>query len=47
MISEEEELVCEVAQSGKRNRKSNDGDGSRMAMSTGRLTTEIGLPETD
>ena len=47
VISEEEELMFEVAQSGKGKKKSNDGDGSRMATSTGGLTTEIGLSEND
>ena len=37
-ISEEEELLCDVAVSGKRRKLSNVGDGSKMAMSTGRLT---------
>ena len=45
MITEEEELMCEVAQCGKRKRKSFDADGSRMATSTGWLTTETGLSQ--
>ena len=47
VIIEEEELFCEVAESGKRGKKSNDGDGSKMATSTGGLTTEIGLSQID
>ena len=46
MISEDGELMCEVAQSGKR-KKSNDGDVRRIATSTGGLTIEIGLSEID
>ena len=45
VITGEEELMCEVAWSRKRKKKSNDGDGSRRAMSTGGLATEIGLSE--
>ena len=47
MISEEEELICEVIQSGKTKKKFIDGDGSIMATSTIGLTTKIGLPELD
>ena len=47
MISEEEELMCEVTQSKKRKKKSNGGNGSGMATLTGGLTTGIGLPEMD
>ena len=35
LISEEEEFLCEMAQSGKGKKMSNDGDGSRIATSTG------------
>ena len=45
VINDEEELISEVKQSGKK-RESNDG-GGRMAASTGGLTTEIGLSELD
>ena len=44
MFIEEDELMCEVNQSRKK-RQSNDVECSRIATSTGRLTTEIGLSE--
>ena len=47
VISEKEELMCEVAQSGESKKKSNEGYGSRIRTSTGELTTEIGLAELD
>ena len=47
VISEKEEFVGELAQSGKRKRNTNDGDGGTIATSTGGLTTEIGLSELD
>ena len=45
MISEEEELVGELAQSRKRMKKTNDGDGSNISTSTGGLTNQFGLSE--
>ena len=47
MISEEEELMYEVPQSGKTKKKSIDGDGTVMATPTIGLTTEIRLSEMD
>ena len=46
VINEEEQLMCEVNQSGIK-RRSNDGEGSRMMVSTGGLTNETRLPEID
>ena len=46
-VSEEEETLWETVESAKSREKSNDGDSIKMATSTGGLTTEIGLPETD
>ena len=45
IISEKEELDCEVVRSGKRQKRSHDDNGSRMATSTGGLATEVGLSE--
>ena len=47
MISEEEELMCEVIQSGRTKKKSIEGDVSIMVTSTIGLTTEIRLSEMD
>ena len=47
VISEQNELLCEIAESGKRRKESNDCDGSKMVTSTGGLSTEIGLSEVD
>ena len=47
MISEEDELMCKKAQSRKTKKKTNDGDGSGIAMSSLGLRTEIGLSESD
>ena len=46
-VANEEELLCEVAESIKRRKKSSDGDGSKMATSTGGLTTETGFLDMD
>ena len=47
MISEEEELICEMVQSGRTKKKSIDGDGSIIVTSIIGLTTEIELSEMD
>ena len=45
VINEEEEPMCGVNQFGKKRKSNIDGEGNRIATSTGELTIEIGLSE--